>query len=72
MERTIEQWKHEIAEDQGLVREHVEEALSGDHPDAARCWALALKEARRMEADLYRMASVVGVERAAIDAVRGL
>lgn len=73
MERTTEQWKKEIAEDQHLVRYYVARALvaeEGDNP--IQMWAMALKEARRMESDLYRMAAVHGITREQIDSTRNL
>lgn len=68
-ERDLEQWKRDIAQDYRLIQYHVGEALRPSTENPELYWAVALKEARRLESDLYRMAEVAGVTREVIDAV---
>lgn len=77
-ERTIDQWKVEIDEDLKLIKRYAKDALDPELSEGKdgwgnlmhhRSWAMALKEARRLESDLYRMAEVAGVTRQEIDNV---
>jgi hypothetical protein len=68
MERDRDQWRRELRTDVGLIHYHITDH-GGGTPNA-RSFAVALKEARRLESDLYRMArDVYGIERSDIDAI---
>jgi hypothetical protein len=65
--RTTEQWINAMGEDVGLVRSYVKRSLEGED-DPALMIALALKEARRLQSDLYRFArESLGIGREEID-----
>lgn len=65
--RTLEEWKREVDDDINLVVHKLREAESEDS-DRPMCLALALKEARRLQSDIYRIGSEVwGINRDEID-----
>jgi hypothetical protein len=77
-DRTVEEWKGELTQDMKLISMYVLNALDADqeggddgwgNPLHHRAWAMALKEARRLQSDLYRMAEKAGVSREEIDKV---
>lgn len=71
--RTEKQWYNATGEDAGIIRMQLNFARSEgvDKEDRVKAFAAALKEARRLESDLYRYASeAFDIEREEIDAVR--
>lgn len=66
MTRTLEEWKKEVDQDVRLIVNYLREA-ERDKDKALRL-ALALKEARRLQSDIYRIGSeVYGIDREEID-----
>lgn len=72
--RSAAAWKACIYEDTGIVRlclDEIEKYGDSDEIDVTQRIAVALKETRRLESDLYRYADEVhGIDRQALDAVR--
>lgn len=71
--RTAAQWLAAMGEDVGMVNYQVKETLreESDAEYKAVCLAVALKEARHLQSDIYRFAKEVhGIERATIDEIR--
>lgn len=67
---SLEKFKQLIVEDMSLCKYQLIEALRDDTDQPEVHFACALKEARRLESDIYRMAKVAGVSREEIDKVR--
>lgn len=71
--RDFDQWKKEIEQDVSILRFHLsrrvlEELL--DPEERIKSFAMALKETRRLESDIYRLANdVYEISRQEIDAV---
>lgn len=53
--RSAAQWLSAVHEDAAIVHTQLESSLAGG-ADVARCFAVALKEARRMQNDIVRFA----------------
>lgn len=64
-DRTVEEWKKEIVRDMNAVGHSLRFM---DEDDALKSVAYMLKEARRLESDLYRMGAVMGLTKEQIDA----
>lgn len=70
-DRSVEEWKKELAEDMSLIKTYVNWALhEGDNGDPVVNWAMALKESRRLTSDLYRVAEKAGITGEDIDRQR--
>lgn len=58
--RTAEQWINAMAEDTGIIAHNIAQTVKyPDDTDIARNIAVALKEARRLQSDIYRFAKEV-------------
>lgn len=65
--RSAPQWLNAIREDAGIVHAQLESTLSAGSAKVG-CLTVALKEARRMQSDIYRFAQEVhGLSRHEID-----
>lgn len=62
-------WAREIARDWGAIAFSVGSMVEHGEEPSAEKFAYMLKEARRMESDLYRMAKHAGFNRAAVDGI---
>jgi|1185.fasta_scaffold232887_1 hypothetical protein len=69
--RTDKQWFNATGEDAGIIKMQLGFARDAeDHEERVKAFAVALKEARRLESDIYRYASeVFDIPRDEIDAV---
>lgn len=71
--RGPEQWMNAIGEDTGIIRLQLKETVDEqikDQIDIPKNIAVALKEVRRLESDIYRFAQEVhGIDRKTIDDV---
>jgi hypothetical protein len=68
--RSSAQWLNAVREDAGIVHAQLESSLRAGS-DPARCIAVALRETRRMQSDIYRFAQEVhGLSRAEVDQQR--
>lgn len=62
-----------MGQDAGIIRQQLQSTLEEDLPEdeKVKACAVAAKEARRLERDIYRFAQEVhGIEREAINAIR--
>jgi len=59
--RSARQWLNAIDEDIGIMTGCLVDAVETSHPDLERAqkFAIALKEARRLQSDIYRFADEV-------------
>jgi hypothetical protein len=69
MPRDLKEWKKEIGDDMSLINRYLGDTdEEGSH--RPKSFALALKEARRLQSDIYRVArDVYGLSREDIDAI---
>jgi len=70
--RTAAQWLAAMGEDAAIIREKVREVIMMDDPEeVSKTLALALKEAQRLQRDIYRYGEeAYGIARDAIDRAR--
>jgi hypothetical protein len=69
-DRTLAEWKVEVDADMHLINHYLRETDRAGEQERPLRFALALKEARRLQKDIYRVArDVYGLSREDIDAI---
>lgn len=70
MQRNLEEWRQAVNEDISIIAYQLKESAREETVDRALHFALALKEARRLQNDIYRIASeIFDIDRKTIDDV---